>query len=314
VRPSRKPLPAPTSKPLAAEPPFPGYRCGRIGVVGRPNVGKSTLVNALVGARITITSRRPQTTRQRVAGIVTTPSAQFIFVDTPGFQTEHRSGLNERMNRTVRESIGGVDAVLWVVEALKLTPADRNVLQLIGAATPVVVAVNKIDRVDDKSRLLPFLGELAALRDFTALVPVSAEKGKQLDDLLKSLEPLLPEQPREFEVDDVTDRDERFLAAEFIREKIFRSLGEEIPYRTTVAVESFEHKDDLRHIQATIYVDRANQRAILLGKDGERIKAIGTEARRDMEQLFGGRVYLELWVRVKGGWTDDERMLDRLGF
>ena len=283
-------------------------------MIGRPNVGKSTLVNALVGARITITSRKPQTTRQRVSGIVTTPSAQFIFVDTPGFQTQHRSGLNERMNRTVRESISGVDAVLWVVEALKLTPADRNVLQLVDAATPVVVAINKVDRVEDKSRLLPFLGEIASLREFSALVPISAEKHRQLDDLLKSLAVLLPEGPPEFEEDEVTDRDERFLAAEFIREKIFRSLGDEIPYRATVAVESFDHQGDLRHIRATVYVDRDNQRAILLGKNGERIKSIGTEARRDMEQLFGGRVYLELWVRVKGGWTDDERMLDRLGF
>jgi GTP-binding protein Era len=289
------------------------FRSGQIAVIGRPNVGKSTLVNALVGARISITSRRPQTTRHRIRGILTTRSAQLIFVDTPGFQTEHRTALNERMNRALREALSDVDAIVLVVEP-SLTDGDRRAIDLLPARVPVVVAINKIDRLADKTRLLPRIAEIDALHDFAAIVPLSAERGWQLDELLKEITKLMPAGPALFAEDDLTDRDERFLAAEFIREKIFRLLGEEVPYATTVSVDRFAQDGELRRIHATVFVDKASQRAILVGEGGKRMKDIATAARRDMERLFGGKVFLEVWVRVKSGWADDERMLARLGY
>jgi GTP-binding protein Era len=285
-----------------------------VAVVGRPSVGKSTLINALVGARIAITSRRPQTTRRGVRGILTTAAAQFIFVDTPGFQTQHRSRLNERMNRAVRESLAGVDVVVVVLEAGKLTAADRDVLALLPAGTAAIAAVNKIDRVADKARLLPQLQEVAAVREFVAIVPISAEKAIQLDALTAEIAACLPQGPPLYADDEMTDRDERFLAAEFVREKIYRQLGDEVPYATAVAIDTFDHEGDLRRIHATVYVDKAGQRAILLGERGARMKAIATAARGEMERLFGGKVFLEVWVRVKPGWADDERMLSQLGY
>jgi GTP-binding protein Era len=282
-------------------------------VVGRPNVGKSTLVNALVGARISITSNRPQTTRHRIRGILTTPAAQLVFVDTPGFQTAHRSTLNERMNRAVRESLNDVDAIVLVTEP-SLTDADRAVVALLPASVPVIVAVNKVDRMADKSRLLPLLSEIDSLREFAAIVPISAEKGLQLDQLTAEMVKLVPAGPALYADDDLTDRDERFLAAEYVREKIFRLLGAEVPYATTVAIDHFSHEGELRRIHATVLVDKASQRAILLGERGERMKQIASAARRDMERLFGGKVFLEVWVRIKSGWADDERTLARLGY
>lgn len=290
------------------------FHCGQVAIVGRPSVGKSTLLNALVGARIAITSRRPQTTRGRVRGILTTGSAQFVFVDTPGFQTRHRSLLNERMNRAVRDSLADVDVVVAVVEARAPTDADRNLFALLPANVPAIAAVNKIDRVADKARLLPVLAKIAEARDFAAIVPVSAEKAMELDVLLREIEKHLPESPALFDRDDLTDRDERFLAAEFLREKIFRQLGEEVPYAAAVAIDAFRHEGDLRRIHATVYVDKAGQRAILLGERGARMKAIASAARADMERLFGGKVFLEVWVRVKPGWAQDERMLAALGY
>jgi len=289
------------------------FRCGQIAVIGRPNVGKSTLVNALVGARISITSKRPQTTRHRIRGILTTHAAQFIFVDTPGFQSEHHSALNARMNRAVREALSDVDAIVLVVEP-SLTDADRRAVDLLPTHVPVVVAINKIDRLADRARLLPLIAKIATLRDFAAIVPVSAEKGWQLDELLREMTKLMPIGPALFAQDDLTDRDERFLAAEFVREKIFRLLGEEVPYATTVSVDSFTQEGALRRIHATVLVDKPSQRAILLGEGGKRMKDIATAARRDMERLFGGKVFLEVWVRVKSGWADDERVLARLGY
>jgi len=289
------------------------FRCGQLAVVGRPNVGKSTLVNTLVGARISITSRRPQTTRHRIRGILTTRTAQLVFVDTPGFQTEHRSALNERMNRTVRESLVDVDAIVLVVEP-SLTDADRRVVELMPARVPAVAAINKVDRLANKARLLPLIAEIARLRDFAAIIPVSAEKGWQLDELTAELAKLMPVGPPLYAKDDLTDRDERFLAAEFIREKIFRRLGEEVPYAATVSVDRFIQDGKLRRIHATVLVDKASQRAILLGEGGERMKEIATAARRDMEGLFGGKVFLEVWVRVKAGWAEDKRVLGQLGY
>jgi GTP-binding protein Era len=290
------------------------FRCGLIAIVGRPNVGKSTLVNHLVGARVTITSRKAQTTRHRVTGIATTPDAQFVFVDTPGFQTKHRSRLNDRLNRTVTQSIADVDAAIVVVEAGRTTDADRAVIRLLPTSTPALAAQNKVDRLKERDALLPQMAELAALHRFAAIVPVSAEKGEALDALLDEAAKLLPVGPPLFDDEAITDRDERFLASEFVREKIFRLLGEEVPYATTVTIERFVHDGPLRRIQATVYVDRDNQRGILLGAGGAQMKAIASAARHDMERMFGGPVFLEVQVRVKRGWADDEALLTRFGY
>jgi GTP-binding protein Era len=303
------------SKPAAPEPAATGaFRCGQVAIVGKPSVGKSTLLNAFVGARIAITSRRPQTTRYRLRGILTTAHAQFIFVDTPGFQTRYRSRLTERMNRSVRTSLTDVDVVVVVLEAKGIDAADREVLALLPAAVPVIAAVNKVDRLTDRGRLLPLLATIAAAHEFAAIVPVSAEKHWQLDQLTSEIATYLPPGPPLYPADELTDRDERFLAAEYLREKIFRLLGEELPYATAAQIDSFTQEGDLRRIHATILVQKASQRAILLGSDGARMKQIATAARRDMERLFGGKVFLEVWVRVKAGWADDERTLTRLGY
>jgi GTP-binding protein Era len=290
------------------------FRCGYVAIAGRPNVGKSTLLNRLVGQRISITSKKAQTTRHRVTGIVTTDDAQIVFVDTPGFQTKHHSRLNDRMNRAVRQCLSDVDATLVVVEAGRTTAADRAVIDLIPRSSAALVALNKIDRLEDQDAMLPQMAELAELFPFTAIVPVSAEKGRALDALAKEVRTLLPKSDPIFDADEITDRDERFLAAEFIREKIFRLLGEEVPYAATVAIDRFEHRGELRRIHATIHVDRENQRAILLGEGGQRMKEIASAARVDMERLFGGQVFLEVWVRVTRGWADDEAKLRRFGY
>jgi len=310
--PQRSPIPATAA--VAERAAAAGFRCGRVAIVGRPNVGKSTLLNRLVGQKVSITSKKAQTTRHRVAGIVTTGDAQFVFVDTPGFQTKHRSRLNERMNRTVTQSLADVDATVLVVEAGRVTEADRAVIRLLPPDARVVAALNKVDRNRDRDALLPQMAELAALRPFAAIVPVSAEKERGLDSLLAEVRALLPEGDAMFGDDEITDRDERFLAAEFIREKIFRLLGEEVPYASSVAVDRFEHEGPVRRIHATIYVDRDNQRAILVGAGGARMKEIASTARADMERLFGGPVFLEVWVRVRHGWADDDAMLTRFGY
>jgi len=298
-----------TNLPNAAD-----FRCGYVAIAGRPNVGKSTLLNQVVGQRVSITSKKAQTTRHRITGIVTTDDAQIVFVDTPGFQTKHRSRLNDRMNRAVTQCLSDVEATLVVIEAGRTTEADRAVIRLLPKGSAALVALNKIDRLADQNALLPQMAELAALFPFSALVPVSAEKGRGLDMLLAEVRKLLPVSDPIFDADDITDRDERFLAAEFIREKIFRLLGEEVPYAATVAIDSFEQKGKLRRIHATIHVDRDNQRAILLGEGGQQMKEIASSARVDMERLFGGQVFLEVWVRVTKGWADDEAKLRRFGY
>jgi GTP-binding protein Era len=290
------------------------HRCGHVTIVGRPSVGKSTLLNRLLGQKLSITSKKPQTTRHRITGVLSERGRQFVFVDTPGFQTRHRSRLNERLNRSVRDSLADVDAIVWIVDAAKLTPADRAVANLLPTGTPVIVAVNKVDLLQDKEALLPRLAEIAALRDFAAIVPVSAEKGTQLDALKNEIANVLPSGPPIYGEDELTDRDERFLAAEFVREKVFRLVGEEIPYATTVTIDRFEQEGKLRRIFASVLVDKPSQRAIVLGEGGARVKAISMQARRDLEQLFGGPVYLEVWVRVKKGWADDDATLTRLGY
>ena len=290
------------------------FRSGHVAIVGRPSVGKSTLLNALVGERISITSRKPQTTRHRIVGVLTEPGVQYVFVDTPGFQTRHSSPLNTRLNRAVREALADVDVVVWVVDAARFNDADRNVLALVPEGVPTIVALNKVDLVADKAALLPRMAEIASLREFAAIVPVSAEKGTQLDALKREIAARLPEGPPLFGADDLTDRDERFLAAEYVREQIFRRLGDEVPYATAVGIESFEHEGDARRIGVVVWVDKPGQRAILLGEGGATMKAIASEARQAMLKLFGGRIHLEVWVRVKKGWADDDATLARLGY
>ncbi|HTQ01362.1 MAG TPA: GTPase Era [Casimicrobiaceae bacterium] len=290
------------------------HRAGHVAIVGRPSVGKSTLMNALVGEKLSITSKKPQTTRYRIVGIETTAKAQIAYVDTPGFQTRHRSALNDRLNRAVREALADVDVVVFVLDAARVTAADRAVVGLLPVERPVVAAVNKIDLLPDKGVLLPRMAEIAQLFAFAAIVPVSAERGTQLSALREEILARLPESPPLYPDDDMTDRDERFLAAEFIREKIFRLLGDEVPYATTVAIDAFTLEGALRRIRATVYVDKASQRAILLGEGGSRMKAIATQARQDMERLFGGKVFLEVFVRVKRGWAATDASLARFGY
>jgi len=290
-----------------------GQRSGYVAIIGRPNVGKSTLLNRLVGQKISITSRRPQTTRQRIIGIVTRPDAQYVFVDTPGFQNRHGNAMNRLMNRSVSRSIADVNVIVWVVEARHLTAEDKVVLGLLQDSAPVVIAVNKIDELANKNELLPYMQELEALAHPAAIVPVSAKNGVGADNLLEAIAGFLPEQERLYAEDEITTASERTLAAELIREKLFRLLGEELPYSTAVEIEKFEIVDGLRRINAAILVNKSGQKGIVIGKGGEKLKQIGTQARLDMERLFGGKVFLELWVKVKSGWADDDAVLKRTG-
>ncbi|HPU79577.1 GTPase Era [Accumulibacter sp.] len=289
-------------------------RSGQIAIVGRPNVGKSTLLNQLVGEKVSIVSQRAQTTRHRIMGILTKPDAQYLFVDTPGFQTRHGNALNRVMNRGVRQALAEVDVVLFVVEAGRFDDRDRAVRQLVPVDSPVIIVVNKIDQVKDKTQLLPYLARLAAEGDFAAIVPVSAMRGAQLDALLAETRKHLPNQEFLFAEDEITDRSERFLAAEYIREKLFRLIGDELPYGAAVEVEKFVVDGALRRISAAILVDREGHKSIIIGKGGEIVKRIASEARQDMERMFDGAVFLEVFVKVKSGWADDERMLKTLGY
>jgi len=290
------------------------FRCGTLAVIGRPNVGKSTLTNRLVGAKVSITSKKAQTTRHRIHGILTTEACQYIFVDTPGFQTAHRNALNRIMNRSVTQALADVDVVLFVIEAGRWGPGEKEILRLLPSDRKVLLVINKIDRLADKSRLLPFIDSISREYDFAEIIPLSAEKGHGTVELLATAAKYLPESPPFFDADDITDRSERFLAAELLREKLFRNLGEELPYGLTVEIEKFEEEGALRRIYAAIVVDREGYKAIVIGKGGERLKRISSDARADMERLFGGKVWLETWVKVKGGWADDERALKSLGY
>ncbi len=289
------------------------FRCGAVAIIGRPNVGKSTLLNALVGQHLSITSKKPQTTRHRIRGILTTPETQFVFVDTPGYQIEHRNALNRLMNRGVSQAVGEVDCVLLVVEAGRFKEEDRRLMKLVPESVPLLLVINKIDR-SEPARLLPFLREAAAQGPFAEIVPVSAERKKGLEELLRTIRKYLPEQSPMFSEDEFTDRDERFLAAELIREKLFRLLGDEIPYGSSVVIEKFEQEPQLRRIHAAIVVDKEGHKAMVIGTGGERLKRMASTARLDMERLFGGKVYLEVWVKVRGGWTDDARALKSFGY
>ncbi|MCF8177071.1 MAG: GTPase Era [Sulfuritalea sp.] len=292
----------------------PEFRTGYLAVIGRPNVGKSTLTNRLVGAKVSITSKKAQTTRHRIHGVLTTDDAQFIFVDTPGFQMTHKNALNRLMNRSVTSTFADVDVILLVVEAGNWGSGEVEILQMLPPDTPVVLVINKIDRLAKKAELLPFIAKVSALHEFAELVPLSAEKGLGIKELLSAVAGYLPQSPPVFDADDITDRSERFMASEILREKLFRNLGEELPYGIAVEIEKFEQEGELRRIHAAIIVDRAGHRAIVIGKAGERMKRISTDARKEMETLFGGKVWLETWVKVKGGWADDERALKSLGY
>ncbi len=289
-------------------------RSGYIAIVGRPNVGKSTLLNHLVGEKISIVSRKAQTTRHRIMGILTNPDAQYVFVDTPGFQTRFSNALNRAMNRGVTQTLADVDVVFFVIEAGRFDAKDEAVLRLLPGEVPVILVVNKTDQIKDKSSLLPFLAKVAEKREFAAVVPVSAVKGRQTDDLLKEARKHLPHEELLFPEDELTDKSERFLASEYIREKLFRLLGDELPYAVTVEIEKFEVEGNLRRIYAAIVVDKDSHKAMVIGKGGEALKRIASEARQDMERLFDGKVYLEVWVKVKSGWADDERLLKSLGY
>ena len=292
------------------------YRCGFIAIVGRPNVGKSTLMNHLIGQKISITSKKAQTTRNRVTGIYTDDTAQFVFVDTPGFQTNHRNALNDRLNQNVTEALSGVDVVVFVVEAMRFTDADRVVLKQLPKHTPVVLVVNKIDKdkAKDKFALEAFINEVCQEFEFAASEAVSAKHGLRIANLLELLKPYLPESIPMYPEDMVTDKSSRFLAMEIVREKLFRYLGEELPYAMNVEVEQFEEEESaLFRIYIAVLVDKDSQKAILIGKGGEKLKKISTEARLDMEKLFDTKVFLKIWVKVKSGWADDIRFLRELG-
>ena len=286
---------------------------GFVAIVGRPNVGKSTLLNHLIGQKISITSKKAQTTRQRVNGIYTDETSQFIFVDTPGFQTQYSNMLNDAMNKSVKQTLQDVDVVLFVIEAMRFGPRDIEVLRLLPTNRPVILVVNKVDNLENRAEVLPFLQTMQTHFPFAAMVPVSAQHGQQMDTLLDTVRPYLPLGQRMYDEDAITDRSERFLAAELVREKIFRLLGDELPYAMTVDIEKFEIEGSMRRIHAIVYVDKPSQKAIILGKDGEKMKKIATQARLDMEKLFDNKVFLQVWVKVKNGWADDTRLLRQFG-
>jgi GTP-binding protein Era len=289
------------------------HRAGAAAIVGRPNVGKSTLLNQLVGAKVSITSARPQTTRQRITGIVTRRDAQVVFVDTPGYQTAHDSALNRAMNRSVAASLHDVDAIVWVVEALRYDERDETVARLLPPGARVILAINKSDTVKDKAQLLPYIEKLSARRSFEALVPISAAKGTHVDGLLDAIVALMPEGAPLHDEDELTTINERVLAAELLREKLFQQLGDELPYAAAVEISRFKQEGSLRRIEATILVDKEGQKGIVIGAGGAKLKAIATRARRDMERLFGGKVFLEVWVKVRRGWAENEGTLKRMG-
>lgn len=291
------------------------FRCGYIALVGRPNVGKSTLLNRILGQKISITSRRPQTTRHRVLGIKTHDSAQLIYVDTPGIHDYSGRAMNRHMNRTASRVLPDVDVVVFLVDGFKWTGDDDLVLKkLDNIDCPVILVVNKIDLLANRDELLPWLQELSGKRRFEQVIPVSATKGDNVTALETAIETLLPQAPAVFPEDQVTDRSVRFLAAELVREKLFRKLGKELPYGLTVEIESFKSEPGITHIHALIWVERKSQKTIVIGRQGRVLKEVGIEARKDIEVLIDGKVNLKLWVKIKEGWADDERALRSLGY
>ncbi len=304
-------LPSPVVDPQA-------QRCGLVAIVGRPNVGKSTLLNALVGQKISITSNKAQTTRHRITGIRTQGATQFVFVDTPGFQVKHLSkqggALNRNLNRTVLSSIGDVDVVLFLVEACRFGGPDEKVLALLPKDKPSFLVANKLDTLKTRNDILPWLQKMQALHAFAEFVPMSATREADVARLMTIVEPYLPQQPWLYEEDALTDRSEKFLAGEIVREKLFRLTGDELPYNATVVIDKFEEEGNLRRIAATIVVERDAHKGMIIGEGGERLKRIGSEARQDLERLWDAKVFLELWVKVRSGWADDDAHLRSYGY
>ena len=308
-----------TDTPDRIEKPPGETRCGVVAIVGKPNVGKSTLLNALVGQKISITSRKAQTTRHRITGIRTVGPTQFIFVDTPGFQTRHGTALNRSLNKTVLGAVGDVDLVLFVVEAGKFTLADAKVLALLKPGIPALLIANKVDEVHRRGDLAPWLRDMQQRHDFSEFVPMSAKSPKDVARLFGICEKYLPQQAWWYGPDELTDRSEKFLAGETVREKLFRLTGDELPYTSTVVVDRFEEEPSPKHkrlvkIAATIVVERDGHKAMVIGDKGERLKRIGTEARQELEKLMDCKVFLELWVKVRSGWADDEARVRSFGY
>ena len=301
-----------------------GQRCGLIAIVGKPNVGKSTLLNALVGQKISITSRKAQTTRHRITGMRTRAlesggGTQFVFVDTPGFQTRHTTALNKSLNKTVLGAIGDVDLILFVVEAGSFTPADAKVLSLFRQGIPTLLIANKLDTVLRRADLAPWLKSMQERHPFAEFVPMSAKQPKDVERLLTICEKYLPEQAWRYDADELTDRSEKFLASETVREKLFRFTGDELPYTSTVIIDKFEEekgktKSRMIRIAATIVVERDGHKAMVIGEGGERLKRIGTEARQELEKLMDAKVFIEIWVKVRSGWADDEARVRSFGY
>ena len=302
---------APPSEP--AEPVGP-LRCGTIAIVGKPNVGKSTLLNALVGQKVSITSRKAQTTRHRITGILTEGAVQYVFVDTPGFQTRHSKALNRSLNRTVSGAVIDVDLILFVVEATRFGLEDAQVLAVLPKDVPVILVGNKLDKVHRRADVLPWLRSMQERHPFAEYVPMSAKQSKDLKALLKTCAPYLPEQDWFYGADELTDRSQRFMCTEIVREKLFRLMGDELPYTSTVVLDQFEEEGNMYRIAITIVVERDNHKGMVIGDGGERLKRIGMEARVDMERLFDRKVFLQLWVKVRSGWSDDEARVRTYGY
>ncbi len=296
-----------------------GQHCGLIAIVGKPNVGKSTLLNALVGQKISITSNKAQTTRHRITGIRTRGATQFVFADTPGFQTRHNTALNKSLNKTVLGVVSDVDLILFVVEAGSFTPADAKVLSLLKKDIPTLLIANKLDNIHRRAEIAPWLQSMQERHPFTEFVPMSAKSAKDVERLFGICEKYLPEQAWWYAEDELTDRSEKFLASETVREKLFRFTGDELPYTSTVIIDKFEEEMGKNHsrlvkIAATIVVEREGHKAMVIGEKGERLKRIGTEARQELEKLMGAKVFLELWVKVRSGWADDEARVRSFGY
>ena len=294
-------------------------RCGLIAIVGKPNVGKSTLMNALVGQKISITSRKAQTTRHRITGIRTRNETQYVFVDTPGFQTKHSTALNKSLNKTVMGAIGDVDLILFVVEAGNFTLADAKVLSLFKPGIPTLLIANKLDTVHRRAEIAPWLRDMQERHPFAEFVPMSAKNKKDIERMYAICAKYLPQQPWFYSADELTDRSEKFLAAETVREKLFRFTGDELPYTSTVVIDKFEEEPSPKfgrfmRIAATIVVERDGHKAMVIGQGGERLKRISTEARQELEKLMGAKVFLEVWVKVKSGWADDEARVKSFGY
>lgn len=289
-------------------------RCGLVAIVGRPNVGKSTLLNALVGQKVSITSSKAQTTRHRITGIRTVDDTQFVFVDTPGFQTRHTAALNRNLNRTVHGVLGDVDVVLFLVEAGRFGLDDAKVLALMPPGKPVMLIANKLDNVHRRADLVPWLKGMQDRHAFAEFVPLTAKKDADVQRLLGIVKPYLPQQAWFYEEDALTDRSDRFLASELIREKLFRLMGDELPYTSTVVIDKFEEEGSLRRIAATVIVERDAHKGMVIGNDGERLKRIGSEARQELERLMDCKVFLEIWVKVRSGWADTEEHLRSYGY